>query len=301
LMTMPAGGGLFRRAILQSTPFGRMTRTLDDAHRIGQRLLEVLGLKPQQAAELKALPAAKFVTAQGELARLEKKFADAMAPFWPVIDGDVLPTQVAAALKSGAGADVEVMIGTTREEMAAFYCIDKEIESAPPAAVEGVFAAVFRSGHQQYYDETRRLRASGSNAALLGDLMSDAMFRIGSLRMAEWRADQGRPAYVFQFDWQSPAGFEACHCLEIPFVFNNFSNWTDSPMLKGANGAETAGLAEAMHGAWIAFARTGKPDHARLPAWPPYRREDRMTMRFDSVIGAVSDLAGLAWRLPWPG
>jgi para-nitrobenzyl esterase len=301
LMTMPAGGGLFRRAILQSTPFGRMTRTLDDAHRIGQRLLEVLGLKPQQAAELKALPAAKFVTAQGELARLEKKFADAMAPFWPVIDGDVLPTQVAAALKSGAGADVEVMIGTTREEMAAFYCIDKEIESAPPAAVEGVFAAVFRSGHQQYYDETRRLRASGSNAALLGDLMSDAMFRIGSLRMAEWRADQGRPTYVFQFDWQSPAGFEACHCLEIPFVFNNFSNWTESPMLKGANAAETTGLAEAMHGAWIAFARTGKPDHARLPAWPPYRREDRMTMRFDSVIGAVSDLAGLAWRLPWPG
>ena len=301
LMTMPAAGGLFRRAILQSTPFGRMTRTLDDAHRIGQRLLEVLGLKPLQAAELKALPAPKFVTAQGELARLEKKFADAMAPFWPVIDGDALPTPVAAALKSGAGVDVDVMIGTTREEMAAFYCIDKEIESAPPAAIEGVFAAVFKSGHQQHYDETRRLRASGSNAALLGDLMSDAMFRIGSLRMAEWRADQRRPTYVFQFDWQSPAGFEACHCLEIPFVFNNFSNWTESPMLKGANAAETTGLAEAMHKAWIAFARTGKPDHARLPAWPPYRREDRMTMRFDSVIGAVSDLAGLAWRLPWPG
>ena len=300
LMTMPAAHGLFRRAILQSTPFGRMARTLDDAHRIGRRLLEVLGLKPQEADMLKTLPAAKFVAAQGELARLEKKFADAMAPFWPVIDGNVLPTQVASALKSGAGADVDVMLGTTREEMAAFYCIDKEIENAPQAAVEGVFAAVFKTGHQQHYDEIRRMRAAGTNAALLGDLMSDAMFRIGTLRMAEWRADQGRPAYLFQFDWQSPAGFEACHCLEIPFVFNNFSNWADSPMLKGANAAETAGLAEAMHGAWIAFARTGKPDHARLPAWPPYRREDRMTMRFDSVIGPVSDLAGIAPRLPWP-
>jgi len=300
LMTMPAARGLFRRAILQSTPFGRMTRKLEDAHRIGRRLLEVLGLKPEQTAELKTLPAAKFVAAQGELARLEKKFADAMAPFWPVIDGDVLPTQVASALKSDAGADVDVMIGTTREEMAAFYCIDKEIERATAAAVEGVFAAVFKSGHREHYEEIRRMRASGSNAALLGDLMSDAMFRIGSLRMAEWRADQGRPAYVYQFDWQSPAGFEACHCLEIPFVFNNFPNWADSPMLKGANTAETAGLADAMHKAWIAFARTGRPDHARLPAWPPYRREDRMTMRFDSVIGPVSDLAGLAWRRPWP-
>jgi len=78
---------------------------------------------------------------------------------------------------------------------------------------------------------------------LFASRLADALFRIGSLRMAEWRADQGRPAYVYQFDWQSPAGFESCHCLEIPFVFNNFASWTDSPMLKGANPALTKGLA----------------------------------------------------------
>jgi len=192
------------------------------------------------------------------------------------------------------------MIGTTREEMAAFYCIDQEIAKADAAAIEGVFASVFKSGHRPYYDEFRRTRSSATNAALLGDLMSDAMFRIGSLRMAEWRADQKRPTYVYQFDWQSPAGLESCHCIEIPFVFNNFANWTDSPMLKGAKPEETRGIAQAMHGAWIAFARSGKPDHPDLPPWPPYRREDRMTMRFDSTIGPVSDLAGLGWRKPWP-
>jgi hypothetical protein len=37
---------------------------------------------------------------------------------------------------------------------------------------------------------------------------------------------------------------------------------------------------------------------AKAP-WPVYRREDRMTMRFDSVIAPVSDLAGLSWRQPW--
>ena len=300
LMTMPPARGLFRRAILQSTPFGRMSRTLEDAHRIGRRLLEVLGLKPEEAGQLKSLPFAKFLAAQGELARLEKKFADAQAPFWPVIDGKVFPGDVAPALEAGAGAEIDTMIGTTREEMAAFYCVDQEIANADPAAVEGVFAAMFKGGHRPYYDETRQMRAAGTNAALLGDLMSDAMFRLGSLRMAEWRADQGHPAYVFQFDWQSPAGFEACHCIEIPFVFNNLSNWTDSPMLRGARPAELEGLAQAMHGAWIAFMRTGRPDHPRLPAWPPYRREDRMTMRFDSVIGPVRDPAGLEWRRPWP-
>ena len=298
-MTMPQAAGLFRRAILQSTPFGRMSRTLEDSHRIGRRLLEVLGLKTDEAGTLKSLPFARFVTAQGEVARLEKKFADALAPFWPVIDGNVYPGEVAPALKAGAGADLDTMIGTTREEMAAFYCIDQEVANADAGAIEGVFASMFKSDHRPCYEEIRRMRASGTNAALLGDLMSDAMFRIGSLRMAEARADQRRPAYVYQFDWQSPAGFESCHCLEIPFVFNNFANWTDSPMLKGAKPEETKGLAEAMHGAWIGFARTGKPDHPRLPVWPPYRREDRMTMRFDTVIGPISDLAGLAWRQPW--
>jgi para-nitrobenzyl esterase len=301
LMTMPPAGGLFRRAILESTPFGRMARRLEDAHRIGGRLLDVLGLAPAEAKQLKALPFARFVTAQGEVARLERKFADALAPFWPVIDGSVYPGPVAPALKAGAGSNVDTMIGTTREEMAAFFGADPDIAKVDAAAIEGVFASMFPSGHRPYYDEIRRMRASHTNAALLGDLMSDAMFRMGSLRMAEWRADQGRPAYVYQFDWQSPAGFESCHCLEIPFVFNNFANWTDSPMLKGAKPAEITGLAEAMHGAWIAFVRTGRPDHPGLPPWPPYRREDRITMRFDSTIGPVSDLAGLNWREPWPG
>jgi para-nitrobenzyl esterase len=300
LMTMPLARGLFRRAIMQSTPFGRLTRVLDDSHRIGRRLLEVLELKPEEADKLKTVPIAQLLAAQGKLAGLEKKFADALAPFWPTIDGDVLPGPVPAALKAGAGAEIDTMIGTTREEMGSFYCIDKEIDAADQAQVEGVFAKVFGSGYQPYYDEIRRMRASHTNAALLGDLMSDAMFRIGSLRLAEWREQQGHPSYVYQFDWQSPAGFESCHCIEIPFVFNNFPNWPGSPMLKGANPAETAGLAEAMHNAWIAFAHTGKPDHPGLPAWPLYRRADRMTMRFDSVIGPVSDLAGLSWRKPWP-
>ena len=300
LMTIPAANGLFRRAILQSAPFGRISRTRDDAHRIGQRFVEVLGLKPDQATRLKSVPVPDLIAAQGELARLEKKFANALAPFWPVVDGEIFRSDVAPALKAGAGANVDTMIGTTREEMTAFFCIDDEIAKADRTAIDGVFAAIFKNNQQRYQDEFRRTRTSHTNAALLGDLMSDAMFRMGSLHMAEWRADQGKPAYVYQFDWQSPAGFESCHCLEIPFVFDNFSAWKDSPMLKGAKPAEMKGLADAMHPAWIAFAKTGKPDHPHLPEWPVYRRQDRMTMRFDSVISPVSDLAGLSWREPWP-
>ncbi len=299
-MAMHPKGGLFRRAVLQSAPFGRISRTATDAQRMAGRFLEVLGLKPDEANRLKALPFEKFLAAQGELGRLEKKFADAAAPFGPVVDGTIIPGDIAGALKAGAGADIDVMIGTTREEMAAFYSVDKEVQNASAEQVLGVFERFFKNDARAYYDEVRSTRASGNSATVLGELYSDQVFRLGSLRFAEQRAASKKPAYVFQFDWQSPAGFESCHCLEIPFVFDNFSQWPDSPMLRGAKADETAGLAKAMHAAWIAFARSGDPNHAGMPRWPVYGPKDRTTLRFDSVIGPVSDLAGLGWRKPWP-
>ncbi len=242
LMTMPLARGLFRRAIMQSTPFGRLTRVLDDSHRIGRRLLEVLELKPEEADKLKTVPVAQLLAAQGKLAGLEKKFADALAPFWPTIDGDLLPGPVPAALKAGAGAEINTMIGTTREEMAAFYGIDKEIDAADQAQVAGVFAKVFGSGYQPYYDEIRSMRASHTNAALLGDLMTDAMFRIGSLRLAEWREEQGHPAYVYQFDWQSPAGLEIGPLSRDPVCVQQFRQLAGLAHAQGREPGRDRGL-----------------------------------------------------------
>jgi para-nitrobenzyl esterase len=65
MMTMRPADGLFRRAILQSAPFGRISRNLDDAHRIGRRYVEVLGLKLEEAARLKSVPIPDLIAAQG--------------------------------------------------------------------------------------------------------------------------------------------------------------------------------------------------------------------------------------------
>ncbi len=68
LMTMPLAAGLFRRAILQSTPFGRPARTLEDSHRIGPAAARrCWAFRPMI---LKSLPFAKLVAAQGEVGRL---------------------------------------------------------------------------------------------------------------------------------------------------------------------------------------------------------------------------------------
>jgi para-nitrobenzyl esterase len=300
MMTMPDAKGLFRRAILQSPGMGRPSRGAAEAAELGVRYAGFVGVDPADAGAFKRVPVERLLAAQGELARSLQGFATLSLPFSPVRDGRVIDGNIVERLQAGSGAGVDVMVGTTREEMAAFHCVDKAVIEAGDGAVKQVFERICGPDYQAYYDEFRRMRAVPSAAAMLGDLTSDQVFRMGSLRLAEGQARAGRPAYVYQFDWQSPAGFKACHCLDIPFVFNNRDNWRDSPMLQGADEAEFQGIANAMHYAWIAFARDGDPNHAGLPRWAPYDTTHRTTMRFDTVIGPVEDLAGLSYRLPWP-
>jgi para-nitrobenzyl esterase len=301
LMTMPEAKGLFRRGILQSPGMGRPSRGADEAAELGARYAHFAGVEPSDEMALKQAPVEKLLAAQGELGRSLQGFAMLALPFSPVRDGRVIEGNIVERLREGAGAHVDVMVGTTREEMAAFHVVDQAVQNADEAAVKQVFERLCGPKYQGYYDEFSRVRAVPSAPAMLGDVTTDQVFRMGSLRLAEGQEQGGNPAYVYQFDWQSSApGFKSCHCLEIPFVFNNRDNWRDSPMLKGADEAEFQGIANAMHRAWIAFARTGNPNHAGLPRWAPYDAAQRTTMRFDTVIGPVNDLAGISYRLPWP-
>ena len=249
---------------------------------------------------LRDVPVDDLLAAQGELARVERRFADPVTPFRPLLDGRVVSTSPVAAVRAGAAASVDVLIGTTREEMAAFYSVDDRIKQADELALRGEFERLFGARGADYRSEYRRTRLDRRPAAVLGDLYSDRLFRMPSLELAEAQAAHGRPAYVFQFDWQSPAGFEACHCLELPFVFDNLAHRSDAPMLAGADHSASAQLARVIQRAWAAFALHGNPEHDELPPWRPYDLARRTTMRFDSIVEPVGDLAGRSWRTPWP-
>ena len=48
-------------------------------------------------------------------------------------------------------------------------------------------------------------------------------------------------------------------------------------------------LSDTMQAAWIAFAKTGNPNHATIPDWPLYEPEKRATMQFGETPEVVSD------------
>jgi para-nitrobenzyl esterase len=75
------------------------------------------------------------------------------------------------------------------------------------------------------------------------------------------------------------------HCMDIPFVFDNLDN---SQSITG-DGADRRPLADAMSAAWVAFARSGNPNHAGIPRWEPFSASQRHTMMFGTKIRAAVD------------
>jgi para-nitrobenzyl esterase len=299
LLAMPAARGLFRRAIMQSAALQRINPSPDEAAQSERRFLEILGVSPDRPERLREIPVSDLLAAQGDLARASARLADPVTPFRPLLDGHVVTAAPVAAARNGAAASIDVLIGTTREEMAAFYSMDARAAQIDESTVREEFVRLFGTRGDDYCAEYRRTRLDRRPAAVLGDLYTDRLFRNPSLEFAEAQAAHGRAAYVFRFDWQSPSGFQACHCLELPFVFDNLAHWTDAPMLAGADAAESAQLARCMQRAWAAFALHGNPEHDDLPGWRPYDLAHRTTMRFDVVVEPAGDVAGRSWRTPW--
>ncbi|MFF4261289.1 carboxylesterase/lipase family protein [Streptomyces virginiae] len=298
----PRTEGLIRRVILQSPPFGLDLPGPAAYLERTAAFLELAGAK--DLAELRTLPWPELIAAGGGLFAQTVRWGYWPTPFLPVIDEVTLTGHPAQALLGGAAAGIDVMIGWTREEANFGFALDEGYAAATRAQVVDRIAETFGSeAAEGVYAAYERARPGARAADVLMDLITDELFRVPALRLAEARAEAGSPVWAYQFDLPTPAyegRLGAAHCLELPFVFDNFDQWSHAPFLAGLTPAVRDGLAYAMHRAWIAFVRTGDPNHPDLPRWRPYDTRTRTTMRFDSVVTALDDLAGASRLLHTP-
>ena len=279
LLMRPKARGLFHRAILQSAPLGAPPRSSDDATALTDSLLSELGIESSQGARerLQQVPVAALLAAQGAVARRlaaeSQHKGRALLPIGPVADGAILPGRADydAALREAA-TQVDVLIGTTREEMAIFFAANpamQNLERAPIPPAE--------------LDRLQARRPAGTPTQLFADFVGETTFVNGSLAWAERAATAGRRTFVYQFDWSSPdRRLAACHCLDLPFVFGTREAFATAPMLAGADAGEIDALSAIMRASWIAFARTGDPNHHGLRPWLPFDERRRTVMHFAS-------------------
>lgn len=291
LLAIPGGRALFNRAIMMSSPLGLELPTADTLERLGRNYMDALGLAPGDRRGIQELPIDQLLGAQLKLLqRGGGRPGDVTPPFLPAIDGGLVPANPLEALRRGRASECEFMIGTTREEMAAFYHGDNALAEVAQDVMSDVFQRRFGSDAEQAMRLARARRVPNTPIALLGDLATDMLFAGPSLDIARAQAELGRPPFVYRFDWQSPVpGIQACHCIELPFLFGNLDVWQVAPMLGGADMREVADLSRIFQGALAAFSRNGVPGEAELPVWP-HHGERRAVLHFDKAI-AVSAAA----------
>jgi para-nitrobenzyl esterase len=104
----------------------------------------------------------------------------------------------------------------------------------------------------------------------------------GSIQLAEVQQATA-PVYLYMFEFETSPTNLASHATEVRFAFSNASDRPNA--MPGA-----AQVEDTMSEAWIAFARSGNPNHAGMPEWPTYNLQDRPIMVFNVESKVVDDL-----------
>jgi para-nitrobenzyl esterase len=286
LMAMPAAKGLFHRAIVQS---GAAVKGMprDAATHTAEAFLARHDLKPDQVERLHQMSAEQLLS-------VTEASRGPPLNFGPVVDGHTLPTDPFDPTAPALSAEVPLLIGTVESEVAFFpnQVLDPIDDAALHAHVKQTVRNASDAQIEQIISAYRAGRPTASNTDLYLIIASDATFRAGVLTEADRKAAQGKAAvYQYYFTWRSPVRegkLRAFHTLEIPFVFDN----VDAATSMVGSAPDRYALADRMSSAWVAFARTGNPNHRGLPRWAPFDTKQRVMMVFNDECKALSDPHG---------
>ncbi len=322
-MVMPGSKGLFKRAIMMSgessltVPRIAAVNSTDDgkALNMAKRLMEVTG--KTDLAGLKGLTKEELMNAlEAPVAyggMLSGGTLGALVSFPVYDDGPdaVLPNPF-EALKNGAGAGVDLMVGTDFDEMNYFTFLEMNVpimnpqyKSKYPDENLGYWNAYCDlaitnmgtcGGSVKEAVEEYIAKCPGDMDEVFAyepdpkiwrktDLLSEMFFRQGSICTADLHSGNGNntymyyfgvPHYVYAVKSQCPF-IGSCHASDVIYAFNNQTHPTFNPELKN--------LCESWSKAFIRFAKTGNP------GWDKYDSKERRTMvvERDGTMEVVSN------------
>jgi para-nitrobenzyl esterase len=286
LMAMPSARGLMHKVATMS---GQHVTAMGPIHATirAKTFMEKLGLRPDQVDTLRKLPADQLVAALKTPDPLERKGA---IIFWSVMDGGVLPRHPFYPDAPRESAHIPMIIGNTHDETRAFLGGDprnftitwEELPErlAPELVLDvepRVVIARYRELYPNYTPSEVFFAATTAGRSWPGHLIQ-----------AEQRARISAPAWMYQLDFGSPIDggkLRAFHSFDIALVFDNL----DKPGSKTGTGPAARKVANQMSEAFLAFARTGDPNCAAIPAWGKYTLPQRSTLVINETSAMIDD------------
>lgn len=295
LMAMPAARGLFHRAIVQSGALELTAATPDQGLERTSQVMQQLGIN--SVDELLAVSDEAVLQTQEALLRASPPPGTTpvqLRPFAPVLHPRLLPEQPFLTEAPATAAAVPLLIGATREESRAFFGPrDARVYQLDWDGLAERLAPIMGEDTEAAIALYRRTRPSASPSDLFFAITTAQMYGATTERAAALKAVQGGAPvfrYEFRFDKGEKFGdgteaipLRAAHGTEVSLVFGHPDAGDD------VQAALNRTKADQMSRTWVAFARTGDPNNAAIPEWPPYNTVTRPTMIFDGDNWVAED------------
>ena len=265
VLAMPPGKGLYHRAAIQSGAALRLV-TPEAGAATADKLLKQLGISKANMGDLQKISWQQLLEAQTAVG----------GNFSPVIGTDALPNHPFDPAAPAVSASVPVIVSTTLED-AALGLTNFDLTEA---GLKALFDQRFGGKGAELLALYRRYDPIATPFLIQAQALTDAGGRRSAYTLAARKAAQGgAPAYMYEWNWRTPAydgKFGAVHGIDVSATFHSVRD--------GFFAGSTAGkkMADRLASAWAAFAATGDPNNGHIPPWKPYDDKGRAVMIFDN-------------------
>lgn len=285
MMAMPAADGLFHHAVTMSGQQVTASGPLNATAR-ARAVLSKLGVAEGDLSPLLTVPPERLVEA---LSATDPILGGGVY-MGPVLDMRHLLRHPFWPDAHHQGLRVPMILGNTRDETRAFIPPGSDkvkglswdnlpARMAPELRIDILPEWVVAQYRQRF--------PAMSPLDVFYDATTAGRSWRGQVIEAEERARAGAPAWVYQLDFGSRTDPRrgAFHTMDIPLAFGTL----DAPGSQTGTAPDARAASEALQGAFVAFAKTGDPNHRGLPTWPRHDLDRRATLIVDAVTRVEND------------
>jgi para-nitrobenzyl esterase len=190
---------------------------------------------------------------------------------------------------------VPLIISTTLDDAGLFFdrfAMTEQELSATLSASYGAQSAPLQKAYRERFP-------AKPPYLLYAQIVTDAGFRRFAHAQAEAKAARKRAAvYTYLWEWTCPAfdgKFGAAHAMDVAASMHN-----ERDAILGSGSTDARSMCDTLASAFLAFAKSGDPNDARIPNWPAFDAAQRSTLIFDRNTRVERDPHG-ALRKLWLG